>query len=220
MKSADLNACRIGIGETTTSLDAGDYHTGSNAWEWITGPKHTVGSATVVAWMAEIGAGKTAYISGPTATFGGITPMGPLPCQAVYEEQLFRVASTFVVGANRFISHPFSPALIKHAITYALNGPTGADIIMDVKTWDGSSAISVFTTKPKIVAGSLYGIATPDGLYSARCLNKFSGTYNAGTYININIDQVGSGTPGSDGYLSLGLMKYVRAFEALHAYNT
>lgn len=220
IKTSDVNACRVGIGETTTSLDPGSYHTGSGNWEWLTGPKHTVTSATVVAWMAEIGAGKTVYISGPTATFGGITPSAPMPCHSVHTQHRFEFPGNFTVGTRQKLFHPYRPALIKDILLYSYNAPLTTSLIADVNTWDGAAQTSMCTTKPTVPASSNYVVQVPDGLYARRCLAGFYGTYNPGTFLTVDIDAVGSGSPGSDGYLCVRYMEYIRAFESLHAYNT
>lgn len=219
VKTADVNGARVGIGETTTSVDAGSFHTGSDNWEWLRGPRHVVGAATVLAHIVEIGAGKTVYVSAPTATIGGVPPLGPLPCPAQYGVLYFKTTGDFAVGTLRDVYHPARPGIVKDVMFYAKTAPTGASLIADVNTWDGAALTSMFSTRPTITAGSNQNSARPDSTYARRCLAANFGTTAVGNVLTVDIDQVGSSVPGADGYLGVRVLQYTRAFEGLAPFD-
>jgi hypothetical protein len=104
-----------------------------------------------------------------------------------------QVAGSLSVGAVkvRFIM-PFKMTNPQSRIA-VVSAPTGDDIICDVS----KAGVTIYTTqanRPKIVAGATSGALTPVADVA---------TLNAGDVMELDIDQVGSGSPGSGLWFSL-----------------
>jgi hypothetical protein len=129
------------------------------------------------------------------------------------------------VGTNKIIRPSPGVGIVTNIQLRALTGPVGAALIVDVNAWDGVSAfVSMCTTKPTIADGFNAGGVVPDAAYRERCLRGFW-VVGAPTvplsrsYLSVDIDQVGSGTAGSDLSIDIHVRKYQRAFEQLLSYN-
>jgi hypothetical protein len=101
----------------------------------------------------------------------------------------FNVTGAVAVGAGvARLPIPFAAVIVGVSAT-AGTAPVGADLIIDVNV----SGISIFTTianRPKIIDGAH---AT-----AAEVTNMDTTTVASGSYLTVDVDQVGSGTAGSD----------------------
>lgn len=90
-------------------------------------------------------------------------------------------------GANRVYNDTGRPLALGTVRVSAATGPAGQALILDVHK-DGTTIYSTQGNRPQIAAGQVTGTGgTPD-----------VATWAMGEYLTVDIDQVGTTTPGSD----------------------
>jgi hypothetical protein len=123
---------------------------------------------------------RSELLTGPKGDTGD---PGPSAAMVTWVERAGTVTAT--PGTARF-AFPAN-VTIDDVMVMVDTAPSGADLIVDVH----KNGVTVFTTqanRPKIVAGAhASAAAVPDVLAVV-----------AGDYLTVNVDQVGSATPGSD----------------------
>lgn len=208
----------IDDGAGTTTSDA---HTGGSTWEWLT-VTHTIdASATKCEFGMSVGAGGVGYLSGPTVAFGDVPPSRFQPCPSVIATLRFGFAGdiTGLTGTQIDTWLPARPGIVRHVQLYAKTAPTGANIIVDVNTLDAGAAFtSMFSTRPQIAAGVTVGGGAPEGTYARRCLSVYAntGSYPSapGSFLTVDLDQVGSGTAGADLAIMIRILQFPSPLEA------
>lgn len=194
----------------------------ANTWEWLSVARvMDAAAAAFIVGLENTTDGSSAYISGATAMFmpQGLVPSRWSPCPAEYESYEFYTSGAVTVGVSKFLWQAHRPGLVLDTQIIAGTAPTGADLIVDVNTWDGAAYTSMYTTKPKIVAAGFTGGNQPDTTYARRCLALGSGTGTAaGTRLSIDIDQVGSGVAGSNVNILVHVLHYLRPFRSRVTY--
>ena len=204
-------------GAGTTSSTA---HTGGSSWEWLTVTRTISTSATKVEFGMSVGAGGVGYLSGPTVAFGDVPPSRyqPSPCVVGTLKYGIKGSLAALTGTQKDTWQPGRPAIIRYVQLYAKTAPTGASIIADVNTWDGSAFTSMFSTRPTIAISANSGGAAPDGTYARRCLGAFVNTTgyptSAGQFLDWDLDQVGSSVTGSDFAIHIRALQYTSPLEA------
>lgn len=103
-----------------------------------------------------------------------------------------RVAGAQTVGTGKatFVNDTGKTLHLRSVKVSVGTAPTGADLIVDVNL-DGTTIFSAQTQRPKVVAGSKSGVATP-----AQAGKPVKAA--AGATITVDVDQIGSTVAGSD----------------------
>jgi hypothetical protein len=212
------NAIYDGAGYSYSS-----YHTGDGTWQWLPVTRQINVAADRLELIRQTNnSAVAAYFSGGTLVLLNSNLLLPayLPSPVVYGMIHFGLSGT--IGAGTELGHavPSRPGLVKDVQLDIKTAPTGQDLICDVNTYDGGAHTSMFSTRPKIVAGAGLGGAQPDTTYARRCLRGgFGATIAAGARVTLDVDQVGSGTPGSDLVVEVRVLQYQSPLERFWAYT-
>jgi hypothetical protein len=207
----------------TPGFTNSDLHDGSGNWRWITFTHQIASDATylkvsLVASIAGQGASEVnASFDGITLTLGPLAPRDfkPTPSteRLIYYE---KIAGNVTTGTDKFDYDERRPFIITRVDLRCKTAPTGSALIVDANQWTGSAWQSMFTTRPQIAAGSKEGGAAPDGTYRYRCFDGRKGTDSlAYALSNIDIDQVGSSTPGADLQIAIAVLQFQDPFAGL-----
>lgn len=216
---ASATAIRLGIydgvGTTYSSYGA------NGSWSWVTATRTIDAGATLLAVRAEATSGTiTGYVSGVTCVLGPVSPAYFQPAPVVYRNVDWFIGGTQTTGISKRYYISARPAIVKDVQMLVVTPPTGANFIIDVNQWTSS----MFSTRPTVVATQYWGQAAPDTTYSARCLkgSSYSGTGSTDqqrSTLILDIDQVGSGTAGSDLYVWVRLLEFARPLEQFLTYS-
>jgi hypothetical protein len=221
VRAVAASAVRIYIADGAGTAFS-SFHTGGGAYEWLTVTRQINAAATKIAFGMECATGtKVGYLSGATAVLGEVPPSDYSPAPVKIDEWVMRSAGTLTVGITKEIIEVFRPGIVLDVHLLVRTAPTGANLIVDVNTYDGAANTTMFTVKPTIVAAALRGSARPDGSYPRRCFSFQSGaTLTVGGLVSFDIDQIGSGVAGADLFVFVRYMTYARPLEAFLAYNS
>ncbi len=206
-------------GITTT---ASAFHTGGGAVEWLT-VTHTISaSATKLAVYFLVSAPGSAYVGAMTGVLSDIAPAAWIPCSMVRGVYHFSIAGVLTTGLSKGVTRPGGPAIVTDIQARVETAPVGADLIIDINTYDGAAVTTMTTTKLVIIAGSFHGGVVPDGAYARRCVHGSFGAGAAvgGDILTYDIDQVGSGVAGSDLIIEVRYRQYVRPFSQLLQFDS
>lgn len=210
---------RFDDGVATT---ASAYHTGDGTWQWLT-VSHTIDvAATKIEFELEVATAGTAYISAPSPVLGEVQPLYfQPPMAALHTYEFTRLAGTLTATTDKDRWLPTRPGIIKDVQLWVKTAPTGADLTIDVNTWDGAAFTSMFSTRPKVVAGNLRGGAQPDTTYARRCVTGLFGnpTVPNGGIVSYDIDVIGSGVAGADLTVRLLALEFERPLEMMLEFN-
>jgi hypothetical protein len=204
------------------STTASDFHTGGGTVEWLT-VTHTISaSATKLNVYFKVSAAGSAYVGAMTGVLADLAPAAWIPCAMIRDVFRYSIAGGVTTGVNKGVARPGGPAIITDVQLRVETAPVGANMIIDVNTYDGAAATSMFTTKPTILAGGFHGGAAPDGTYARRCLH---GSFGAGApvggdILTYDVDQVGSATAGSDLIVEIRFRQYVRELSQLLQFDS
>lgn len=108
-------------------------------------------------------------------------------------------AATVGNGKGRYVNQTGETLRLRTVDLVAGTAPVGADLIVDVNV-DGTTAFSAQTGRPKIVAGQKTGSAVP-----AQAGVPVDVPPNG--VVTVDVDQIGSGTAGSDVTIEVELVK-------------
>lgn len=218
VRSTSIGGARIyvddGVNRTYSTANAA-----ANAWEWLSCEQLIDAAATglTIGISNDVDA-SSCYLSAATFMFTpvGAAPSRWMPSPTVYSNHYFFISGAVTVGTNKFIWAPHRPGLIRNVMLFIGTAPTGADLKVDVNTWDGAAYTTAFTTKPSITAASSMSPTNlPDGTYARRCL--YRGGTTAGGAMSIDVDQVGSGVAGSNLGIMVQVLHPARLLEAILA---
>ena len=198
----------------------------ADTWEWLTVTRTLNAAATVlVAGLIVDTNAAVAYYSGPTVFLGDVggAPSEWVPSPVIYESRDFTISGIVTVQASRFVWAPHRPGVVRDVALLVGTAPVGADLIVDVNTWDGAAYTTMFGAgnRPKVVASAFDGYSLAwdqsGGTFARSSLKAaFVGAAGAaGQRLSIDIDQVGSGVPGSDLTISVRMLYPARALEAI-----
>ncbi len=215
--ASTANQARVEVYDGVTVTQS-SMHTGDSTWQFL-GGLHTVsGTATLLrARLGLYNSSGDVWVSGISLLPGVIELEGWVPCRKIYGAIVLKSGGDQTVedGKDHFI--PARPMLVKDVMLFAATAPTSADLIIDLEKYDGRVAgtwSTMFSTLPQIDAGDkIGGLHTPDGTYKERC---FPGNVLAATLDSVlrcNVDQIGSGAPGSNLSVIVRVMQYVRPQE-------
>lgn len=195
-----------------SAADTVPYFTGSGtaALASLTSAGRTlIAAADAAGQRAEMGLGGLAVLSTVdlAADVTGVLPAGNLPATVVYGDTadlphrvgwVLARGTPATTGTNKAgvkVRLPYAGALEKVWVD-AETGPTGADLIIDIKL-NGTSLWSVTpANRPKITAGATSGTQTAFD----------TATYAAGDYLTVDIAQVGSTVAGQDIAVALDML--------------
>lgn len=215
------NNCTIsisdGVGTSTSAAVTPDA-----TFHWVTVTRTLDLSATNLVFAMTVGTnGATCYLSGPTMVLGPIPPAYYQPAPMHYETVNLYIAGVQTVGTDK-VRHLFPrPAIVKDVQLIIKTAPTGAALIVDVNSWDGAAFTSIYSTRPQIAAAATTGGAQPDSTYARRCFTLYtgSGAAAAGSYLSVDVDQIGSGVAGSDLWVFVRYLMYNRPLEEALGYS-
>ena len=218
VKCSTVNSARIaiydGVGTATSS-----YHTGGGAWEWLSVTRQINVAADRLELICQVNnSAVAAYFSGRTLFLVDSNLSLPryVPCPVVYGTYHFVIAGAVTAGTNKGRLTPSRSGIVKDIHLHANTAPTGQALIVDVNSWDGASLTSMFATPPQVDDGDndLDGGGQPDGTYARRCLVGWTGgSIPTGGRLSIDVDQVGSGTAGSDLTIEVRTLQYQTPLE-------
>jgi hypothetical protein len=222
--TASIASIVVDDGVTTTRGGAsgnGTYHTGGNTTEWLYCTHQLSASATKISVYLSVAGSGNAYFGDVMLDFSNYAVLDFAPCPM--QKGLYHFGSSGVLTTGTLKSKvcPGAPGIITDVQLLVDVAPVGASLIVDVNTFNDSSVYTTaFTTKPTITAGLFAGNAVPDGTYARRCLSMGAGSsFSGGGAISFDIDQVGSGTPGSELVVEVRVRQYLRELESLLEYS-
>lgn len=219
VKCSTAGIARLVLFDGVTST-ASSFHTGGGTFEWLTVTHTMSGSATLLQVYCQVEASGSAYFGSVFPVISNVAPADFLPCPMVEKEVHWVSAGVQTAAANKQIWMPSRPGIITDVQLRLETAPTGAAFIVDVNTWDGAAMTTAFTTKPQIAIGAQNGGQAPDGTYARRCFAAtFGTTIPNGGILTYDVDQIGSGTAGSDLKVLVRFREYVRPFEGFAAYD-
>jgi len=198
------------------------YHTGGGTFEWLPVTRQINSAATVLQIIPQVNNSSVAAVfSGLSLAVidSDLSLPHELPCPVQYGSFHFSVAGVVAALSNIHGYEPSRPGIVKDVQLFVKTPPTGQPLIVDVNTWDGGSLTSMFATRPQIAATIARGGAQPDSTYARRCLRGTSGaTLAAGGEITFDVDQVGSGTAGSDLRVEVRVLQYQSPLERFQTF--
>ena len=226
VKSSIASHARVVLddGDDTTPSD---YHTGGGDWEFLTGV-HTVSAAAtkldVVLQNAQSGA---CYFSGGVVFFSDVIPARWFPEPLRVGSVTAIVSGTLTTGDGKKYFSFNRPTLIKNLQAFVLSDPTGDGLSIDFEKFEPTTTwTSMITAGDIIDDGDGVGNLQPTGDYDHRCLSgmnvasgELSATATENTLARLNIDTVGSTTPGTTLYFRVDGLQCVHPFEDQLAYN-
>ena len=219
VKTSVASMARIQLDDGNTTSET-SYHTGGGGWEFLSTTHEVSALATRLTIKLECkNSSGDAYFSGPTVLPGSLAMTGWTACPTIYGTIVWKKVGTVVTDTILDVFVPQRPMLVKDVQLFAGTAPVGADLIVDINAYDGSSWTSMFTTKPQIDDGDVGGEEQPDGTYAYRCLEGVSGDSFDDNAISWDVDQVGSGTAGSDLVCMVRCLTYKRPQEPLLDFN-
>jgi hypothetical protein len=224
VRSSTAGIARITISDGILSTSSA-FHSGGGGSEWLSVVHLMSGAATELSVHCELLGAGTGYFGAATGLVSDLPPNDWFPCLMETEVINLFLPGVQTTGVNKIIRPSPGVGIVTNIQLRALTAPVGAALIVDVNSWDGVSAfVSMCTTKPTIADGFNSAGVVPDAAYRERCLRGFW-VVGAPTvplsrsYLSVDIDQVGSGTPGSDLAIDIYVRKYLRVFEQILSYN-
>jgi len=218
-QTSTANIARLVTDDGVTVVDS-TFHTGSGLPEMLT-VTHTINAgATRLDVYVEVAATGNAHFQDVCVVIADLPPDDFIPCETQKGVIHFPVAGLQSTGTKKGVFAPDQPGIVTDVQLRLEGAPAGSSFIVDVNTWDGSAFTSMFSTRPTIADGGNQGNAAPDTTYARRCfrpLNK--STLATNELLSMDIDQVGSGTVGSDLIVEVRVRQYVRVLEAYLDYN-
>lgn len=167
-----------GLPNTTTGFEA------------VTYVHQLSGTATKLAVGVNITTNSIPKIHGIRVKFGSYPAMFYKPSLTERRSIIFTISGGQTTGTTKggFIWYAPFPLLVLETILQLGTACAGSSFIVDVN----KNGTTMYSTRPTIADGGTQGTAAPDSAtYSTRCLTR-------GDRITFDIDQVGSGTAGSD----------------------
>ncbi len=216
---ASATAIRLGIydgaGTTYSSYGA------NGSWSWITVTRTIDNAATLLAVRSEVTSGTlTGYVSGITCLLGPVPPAYFQPAPMMPYDYRCQLPGTQTTGIRQCGWEIFRPGIVKDvALVTNTSPPTGAALIVDINTYDGTANTSMFSTRPTIAGGAYRGSARPDTTYVRRCLTFSSGSLVTNGSMVADIDQVGSTAAGSGLEIDVRVLQFARPLEAFLDYG-
>lgn len=209
-----------GVGTTRGGVSGnGTFHSGGGTTEWLYATHTISASATKLAVYLSVATAGAAYFGAVILDFSLYAVLGFHPCRMQKGFLHFVSSGVLVVGTKKARIMPGAPGIITDVEIQVDTAPVGASLIVDINTWDGAAYTTAFTTKPTILTTATAGNAIPDGTYARRCMLPVWGAVAAGSVLSVDIDQVGSGTPGSELIGAIRIRQYIRELESLLDYN-
>lgn len=224
VKCSTPNIARIAVADGAgTSYSS--YHTGGGTWEFLAITHQVDSSAT------EITVSGTVHNSDGNAIFSGATALllgsdfNIVEYQAspvLYGAMHFALGGDLATGNNQGRVVLARGGIVKDVQCHAKTAPVGADAIFDVNTWDGAAYTSMFQagSRPTIADGANDGGDQPDDTYARRCLQgAFGSSPGDSSIMTLDVDQVGSGTAGSDAVVEVRVLQYASPLERFANYD-
>ncbi len=176
---------------------------------WVSAQGALDASATQITARLEVAGGTiAAYIVEPTVVIGGAEPVYPIPSrpsEAVIATTAIGALTTGTYTNGVRFDAPW-PAIAIQTRLRVGTAPTTQAVIVDCNK-NGST---MYSTRPQVAATAYSGNAVPDTTYSARC-------FAVGDYLSWDVDQVGSGTAGSDLTIETRLITFQSPIKPLFA---
>lgn len=182
------------------------FHGGGSVWSWLTATRVLDASANGLGVRLDVAAGTiAARISGVCVVIGAVPPAyyQPFAPQWMSYNLPARIPTgggNVTTGTDKERIWPIAPGIVRDVQLNVGTAPASQALIVDVNTWDGAAFTSMFSTRPQVAATLLRGGAQPDSTYARRCVRPYFGSASpaAGAAISVDVDQVGSGTPGAN----------------------
>ena len=224
VKTSVASSVRLQFDDGVTTSET-SYHTGTGGgggnWEWLA-TTHTVSaSATKMALgIQQLNSNGDAYVNGVTATVSenGLEITEWIPSRGVIGTIVFKRAGDAVAEqpTNKDTFGGTRPFIVLDTRLSADTAPTDATLIVDINTWNGSSFVTMYSTKPSILTTAKKSVvAKPDVDAHLQCFDAAFGTNLTDAELNWDIDQIGSSVPGADLMVYIRAFQYVRPQEAL-----
>lgn len=224
VKCSTPNVARLaiydGVGTTYSS-----FHTGGGAWEFLAVTRQiNIAADQILLYWQVSNANVAAYFSGRSLVLldGNLSLTRYIPMNSeTYAAMHFAVAGNLSVGPRVGAFEPARMGIVRDVQAHLKTTSAGADVIIDVNTWDGASQTSMFATRPTIAAGATEGGARPDTTYARRCFTgQFGSPAVVGGRITLDIDQVGApGTTGVDLGVEIRALQYKDPLEKFKDYT-
>lgn len=200
-----------GVGSSSTAT-----HSGDGTWQFLSNTITLDSSADrFIARLRMSNSSGDAYFSGAVVMPGQVALSDWVPCPTSLETIHWRYEGGVSTGTVLGNFVPPRPILIKDVQLAVGVIPTGAALIVDINQFNGAAYASMFSTRPQIAAGARWGAAQPDGTYELRCIDGYSGATVNDSAVSFDVDQIGSGTAGSNLDVMVRYLQYNRPQEPL-----
>jgi hypothetical protein len=199
-KANSANTAKINIYDGV-SYFAAPFHSGSGAWEWLSGTcTLSAGATRLTLQIGVVNNNDTVHYDGMTLWESDVAPDRWVPVEMQYGSIYFPFPGALSTG-----DHQGSFVFSRHAIVKDIQAgtgvphdgtpvsPSGGPITIDAEQWDGAAWQSMFTAPKDIVAsGGSWGSVQPDGTFKYRCFEGATGAIAAldRSIVHLNIDAV------------------------------
>lgn len=182
--------------------DESSLNASANTLEFLAVEHEVNAAATRLRIEGRLESAGSCTFSGPVFFFSDIMPDRFYPPAAVPPITIpFRRKGTLAVETGVGFWMPNRPFIVREVQLWTpTTGPVGADLIVDSKQWDGAAYTSMFSSRPTIADGADVGQSSSFVSIPLRAFDRYSGTgaLVAGQGMRVDVDQVGSTTPGDD----------------------
>jgi len=226
IKSSTVSSARLVVDDGVTTTSSG-FHAGDGVMRFMP-VLHTIsGSATKLDVYMEVATTTSeAYFGAICGLVSDVAPSDFFFAPMISDTILWRIDGVQTAGTDKRRWMPDSYGIVTHVELVLKTGPTGAAFIIDVNNTNSGAAVATMFSgsgaQPQVAAGGTINGAVPDGPYAQRCFQPIYGTTaptDNAHILQLDIDQVGSGTAGSDVDICVRTRKYVRPFEGALDYN-
>lgn len=229
IKASIASHARLSLNDGNTTTET-SYHTGAGGWEWISGTHTFSSAATTLTIACQVASSGSAYFSGLVVNSADVAPPLWFPEPKIRGSAVLDVSNTLTTGdGKKYISFA-RPIRLDHIQGMVLTDPVGAAITMDFEKFEPTTTwTSMGTAGALIDDGDGVGqwlLTTTAADFDHRCLSgwfgasgELSATGQENKIARLNIDQVGSGTAGSDLFLRIDGVQCMHPFEDQYAYD-
>lgn len=181
---------------------------------------HTIAdTATKLEVHLEVSANGAAYFGGVVAMLSSLAVSEYKPCDIVYGTAVLNLPGDPAALNVEFRFAPARPTLWKDVFVECLSNAGGADLIVDVDRWDGSSWVSMFATRPTVAIGAAFDDAQPDSTtYKTFCSAGGGGAARSNNLIRAIVDQAAT-SGAKNAQVHIRGMQYVTPLERYRAHN-
>jgi hypothetical protein len=210
-----------GVGSSYSAYHDGTTPGTNNGYQLLTVVRQLDAAATQLVVKLHQELSGSSYWSGACGQRGSVAPSRYFPCPIAVVPYFIVLAGTQTVSTNKARLIFTRPGIVKWVQLLIVTVPTGSAFIVDANSHDGTSDVSMYSTRPQLADGGRMGGAAPDGTYERRCLNSShqSSAPSNGQRFSLDVDQIGSSVAGADLLVRVDVEHYDRPQEQWLPYD-